>query len=233
MLKLEDIQVYYGYVHAVKGISLYVNENEIVTLIGANGAGKTTTLMAITGTVKVKSGKIKFKGEDITNLYSNEVVKRGISLVPEGRKIFSRLTVRENLELGGFLKTQKEIELNIEKMCTMFPILKERIKQLAGTLSGGEQQMLAIARGLMSNPCILLLDEPSLGLSPIMEQTVFKIIQDIRKNGTTVLLVEQNANMALKISDRGYCLETGKIILEGKSSDLLNNENVRKAYLGE
>jgi len=233
MLKLEDIQVYYGYVHAVKGISLYVNENEIVTLIGANGAGKTTTLMAITGTVKVKSGKIKFKGEDITNLYSNEVVKRGISLVPEGRKIFSRLTVRENLELGGFLKTQKEIELNIEKMCTMFPILKERIKQLAGTLSGGEQQMLAIARGLMSNPCILLLDEPSLGLSPIMEQTVFKIIQDIRKNGTTVLLVEQNANMALKISDRGYCLETGKIILEGKSSDLLNNENVRKVYLGE
>ncbi len=233
MLELNDIHTFYGKIEALKGINLKVKKGEIVCLIGANGAGKTTTLLTISGLVRPKTGKIIFNNEDITNFEPAKIVKKGIVHVPEGRRIFPDLTVQENLILGAYIRKNKtEIQNDIEMIFELFPILKERYSQLAGTMSGGEQQMLAIARGLMSKPKILLLDEPSLGLAPKIVEKIFNIIIEINKQGTPILLVEQNANMALQISSRGYVIETGKIILEGPAKDLLQNEDVKKAYLG-
>ena len=224
---------FYGQVKVLKGISLEVSYGEIVTLIGTNGAGKTTTLKAISGLVKPREGEIQFQGRRIDPLRPHDILRMGIAHVPEGRNIFPDMTVLENLKLGGFiLKTQETVRERIERMYAYFPILKERRQQLAGTLSGGEQQMLAIGRGLMSGPKLLLLDEPSLGLSPIMVQRVGKMITEIHSQGMTILLVEQNARMALQISDRGYVLETGSIIMQERASHLISNEKVRKAYLG-
>ena len=234
MLKLSDIHTFYGKIEALKGINIHVEKGEIVCLIGANGAGKTTTLLTISGIVRPKTGKIIFNDEDITALAPDKIVKLGVVHVPEGRRIFPELTVEENLILGAYTKKDKnKIKNDLEQVFFLFPILKERYKQLAGTMSGGEQQMLAIARGLMSEPKILLLDEPSLGLAPKIVEKIFEIITEINSQGTSILLVEQNANMALQISSRGYVIETGKITLEGSSKELLNNENVKKAYLGE
>ena len=234
MLKLSNIHTFYGKIEALKGINIHVEKGEIVCLIGANGAGKTTTLLTISGIVRPKTGKIVFNNEDITALAPDKIVKLGVVHVPEGRRIFPELTVEENLILGAYTKKDKnKIKNDLEKVFLLFPILKERYKQIAGTMSGGEQQMLAIARGLMSEPKILLLDEPSLGLAPKIVEKIFEIITEINSQGTSILLVEQNANMALQISSRGYVIETGKITLEGSSKELLNNENVKKAYLGE
>ena len=234
MLKLSNIHTFYGKIEALKGIDIHVEKGEIVCLIGANGAGKTTTLLTISGIVRPKTGKIIFNDEDITALAPDKIVKLGVVHVPEGRRIFPELTVEENLILGAYTKKDKnKIKNDLEKVFFLFPILKERYKQIAGTMSGGEQQMLAIARGLMSEPKILLLDEPSLGLAPKIVEKIFKIITEINSQGTSILLVEQNANMALQISSRGYVIETGKITLEGSSKELLSNENVKKAYLGE
>jgi branched-chain amino acid transport system ATP-binding protein len=234
MLQLENIDVYYGAIHALKGISLTVNHGEVVTLIGANGAGKSTTLRSITGLVEPRGGRVLFEGDDITGLAAHKLVARGISMSPEGRGVFANLTVLENLEMGAYLQKDKaKMNEDLERGFTLFPRLKERVKQRAGTLSGGEQQMLAMARSLMSRPKLLLLDEPSLGLAPLVCQTIFKTITDIQKSGTTVLLVEQNANAALKHSDRAYVLETGSLILEGKATDLANDPRVKEAYLGE
>jgi branched-chain amino acid transport system ATP-binding protein len=234
MLQLEDIDVYYGGIHALRKISLNVSQGEIVTLIGANGAGKTTTLRAITGLLAPKSGRVIFEGEDITGVAAHKLVARGISMSPEGRGVFANLTVLENLEMGAYLKKDKpQIKRDLERGFALFPRLKERIKQRAGTLSGGEQQMLAMARALMSRPKLLLLDEPSLGLAPLVCQTIFSTIDEIKADGTTVLLVEQNANAALKHSDRGYVLETGAVILEGSAADIASDPRVREAYLGE
>lgn len=233
MLEVKDLDVYYGVIHALKGISLEVNEGEIVVLIGANGAGKTTTLRTISGLKRAGGGKIYLKGEDITHTSAQERVRLGISQVPEGRRVFPGMTVLENLELGAYLRRDKEGVLeDLEKVYQRFPILKDRRKQMAGTLSGGEQQMLAIGRSLMSRPEILFLDEPSMGLAPILVQEIFDIIVDINKAGTTVLLVEQNANMALQIADRAYVMETGSIVLSGKASDLIKSDDIKKAYLG-
>lgn len=233
MLKIKDINVFYGAIHAIKGASLEVNEGEIVTLIGANGAGKSTILRTISGLLQPKSGSITFEGRAIAGLPAHEIVKGGISQVPEGRRIFAEMTVAENLELGAFTRTDKEgIKSDMEKVFGRFPRLKERISQLAGTLSGGEQQMLAMGRALMSRPRLLLLDEPSMGLAPLLIREIFTIIQDINKTGTTVLLVEQNANMALSIAHRAYVLETGRITLSGDAQELAASEDVRKAYLG-
>ncbi len=232
LLEVKDLHVSYGKIKAIRGINFNIDKGEIVTIIGSNGAGKSTTLNSLAGLVKVASGKIIFTGEDITKLESHELVKRGISLSPEGRQIFSRMSVMENLELGAYFKTKNEFEERKKFVFDLFPILKERSWQAGGTLSGGEQQMLAIARALMANPKILILDEPSLGLAPIIVKEIFKMIKRIRDEGTTILLVEQNAKMALSISDRGYVLETGKIRLEGKSEDLLSNEEIYKLYLG-
>lgn len=233
MLELTDIKVNFGAVNALKGISLHVDEGEIVTLIGANGAGKTTTLRTIAGIVKPKSGKIMFQGKDITNTAAPDVVKLGISLVPEGRRIFSTMTVMENLEMGAYTRNDKEeIKKDYQKVFEKFPRLLERKSQVAGTLSGGEQQMLAIGRALMSRPKLMLLDEPSMGLAPIIVNDIFSIIKDINKGGTTVLLVEQNASMALSCADRAYVIKNGQIEIEGSSADLLNNEEVKNAYLG-
>ncbi len=234
MLTLENIDVYYGAIHALRGVSLTVEQGEVVTLIGANGAGKSTTLRAITGLLTPKKGRVLFEGEDITGIAAHKLVARGISMSPEGRGVFANLTVLENLEMGAYLKKNKaEIASDMERGFTLFPRLKERIKQRAGTLSGGEQQMLAMARALMSRPKLLLLDEPSLGLAPLVCHTIFATIDEIKATGTTVLLVEQNANAALKHSDRGYVLETGSVILEGKAADVAADPRVREAYLGE
>ncbi len=234
MLQLENINVFYGAIHALRNISISVNAGEVVTLIGANGAGKSTTLRAITGLLTPKSGRVVFEGADVTGVPAHKLVSRGISMSPEGRGVFANLTVLENLEMGAYLKKDKaQIKRDIERGFTLFPRLKERMKQRAGTLSGGEQQMLAMARALMSHPKLLLLDEPSLGLAPLVCQTIFSTIDEIKAAGTTVLLVEQNANAALKHSDRGYVLETGEVILEGSASDIANDPRVREAYLGE
>ena len=234
MLALEHVDVFYGAIHALRGVSLTVNTGEVVTLLGANGAGKSTTLRAITGLLRPRSGRITFEGEDITGVPAHRLVARGISMSPEGRGIFANLTVLENLEMGAYLtRDRKQIERDLERGFTLFPRLKERMKQPAGTLSGGEQQMLAMARALMSHPKLLLLDEPSLGLAPLVCQTIFKTIDDIKAAGTTVLLVEQNANAALKHSDRGYVLETGAVILQGSAASIAGDARVREAYLGE
>jgi len=233
MLKLEKVEAKYGHIRALKGISIEVNKQEIVTLIGANGAGKTTTLSTIIGITKAHSGKIFFRDEDITRTTSSKIVASGIALAPEGRRIFPRLTVMENLEMGAYSqKDRNTIKKNLEKMFALFPVLKEREKQLGGTLSGGEQQMLAIARAMMDNPTLLLLDEPSLGLAPKLVKSIFVTIQEINKKGVTILLVEQNAKAALSLAHRGYVLETGTVILKDTGKELLDNEQVKKAYLG-
>ncbi len=234
MLKLEGVRAFYGPIEALKGVSLSVKEGEVVSLLGANGAGKSTTLMAISGVNKIGGGSITYDGRRIDGLPPHEIVKQGISQVPEGRRIFSRLTVRENLDMGAFTIRDKALaEKNLSEVYDLFPVLKERQSQQGGTLSGGEQQMLAIGRALMSSPKLLLLDEPSLGLAPIVVTKIFKIIKDINRRGVTVLLVEQNARAALNLADRAYVLETGRITLEGPAKELLENEKVRKAYLGE
>jgi branched-chain amino acid transport system ATP-binding protein len=233
MLEVSNLHTYYGNIHALKGISLNVERGEIVTLIGANGAGKTTTLRTICGLLKPKQGAVSLEGEDLVKYKAHEVVFKGISMVPEGRGIFARLTVSENLDLGHYSrKDNKEIEKDLELVFKVFPRLKERQKQVAGTLSGGEQQMLAIGRALMARPSLLLLDEPSMGLAPILVESIFETVQDINKQGTTVLLVEQNALMALSIANRGYVLQTGEIVLSDTAENLKKNEMVQKAYLG-
>lgn len=234
MLVLSDIHTSYGPIEVLKGISLEVKQGEIVTIIGANGAGKTTTLMTICGINNVKKGNIVFEGKDIANLPSHEIVGLGISQVPEGRRIFPRMTVKENLEMGAFKREDKEnIQSDMEKVFTLFPILKERQGQKGGTLSGGEQQMLAIARALMAKPKLLLLDEPSLGLAPIIVTKIFEVIKELNKSGTTILLVEQNARMALSVAHRGYVMELGRITMSDKPQELLINPKVIEAYLGE
>jgi branched-chain amino acid transport system ATP-binding protein len=234
MLTLENVNVYYGGIHALRDVSLRVDAGEVVTLIGANGAGKSTTLRAITGLVSPRSGRITFEGADITGLPAHQLVARGISMAPEGRGIFANLTVLENLEMGAYrVRDRAQIRSDIERGFTLFPRLRERVKQRSGTLSGGEQQMLAIARALMSRPKLLLLDEPSLGLAPIVCHTIFTTIDEIKAAGTTVLLVEQNANAALKHSDRGYVLETGAVTLEGSAASIAGDPRIREAYLGE
>ena len=233
MLEIDNIDVYYGAIHALKGISLEVKEGEIVTLIGANGAGKSTTLRTISGLLKPKTGSITFLGQDIAGVRAHEIVKKGISQVPEGRRVFAEMTVMENLDLGAFVRKYKAgIQQDLKHVFELFPRLEERKNQSAGTLSGGEQQMLAMGRALMSRPKLLLLDEPSMGLAPLLIKEIFNIIVDINKSGTTVLLVEQNANMALSIANRAYVLETGRITLSGSAKELAASEDVRKAYLG-
>ncbi len=233
MLKVNDLSVHYGVIQAVRGISLEVNEGEIVTLIGANGAGKTTAIRTISGLVKPSSGTIEFEGKPIQKVSPQKIVTHGISQVPEGRHVFPGLTVQENLEMGAFLRKDNErIKKSFSEIYERFPILKERKNQDASTLSGGEQQMLAMGRALMSKPRLLLLDEPSMGLAPIFIKEIFNIIQEIQQQGTTVLLIEQNAKMALSIADRGYVIETGKIVLQGTGAELLASEEVKKAYLG-
>lgn len=234
MLEVKDIEVYYGMIQAIKGISFEVNEGEVIALIGANGAGKTTTLHTITGLLQPKKGSILFEGKDITKIPAHKIVSLGMAHVPEGRRVFAELTVYENLKMGAYTRKDKaEIQETLQMVYKRFPRLEERKNQLAGTLSGGEQQMLAMGRALMSHPKIIVMDEPSMGLSPIFVNEIFKIIQDVSKSGTTVLLVEQNAKKALSIADRAYVLETGKIVLEGDAKGLLNNDSIKKAYLGE
>ena len=233
MLSVTDLHVYYGAIHALKGVSLEVHKGEIVTLIGANGAGKSTTLRTVSGLLAPKSGGISFLGENIAGMPAHEIVKHGISQVPEGRRIFAEMSVQENLEMGAFTRKDKAgVEKDFEIVYNRFPRLKERRKQQAGTLSGGEQQMLAMGRALMSRPKLLLLDEPSMGLAPLLIKEIFSIIEDINREGTTVLLVEQNANMALSIAHRAYVMETGRITLQGAAKELAASEDVRKAYLG-
>jgi branched-chain amino acid transport system ATP-binding protein len=233
LLEVHDLNVYYGAIHALQGISFTLNEGEIVTLIGANGAGKTTTLSTISGLLRPRRGFVRFKDQDITMMPAEQIVRQGISQVPEGRKIFAPLTVQENLEMGAFTRTDKaEIDRSLQRVFASFPRLKERLHQLGGTLSGGEQQMLATGRGMMSRPSLLLLDEPSMGLSPIMVEEIFKIIQEINSQGTSILLVEQNALMALSVAHRAYVLETGRITLEGTAKELRENPQVKAAYLG-
>ncbi|WP_294176353.1 ABC transporter ATP-binding protein [uncultured Selenomonas sp.] len=233
MLKIDNIHVYYDAIHALKGVSLEVHKGEIVTLIGANGAGKSTTLRTVSGLLAPKSGGISFLGENIAGMPAHEIVKHGISQVPEGRRIFAEMSVQENLEMGAFTRKDKAgVEKDFEIVYNRFPRLKERRKQQAGTLSGGEQQMLAMGRALMSRPKLLLLDEPSMGLAPLLIKEIFSIIEDINREGTTVLLVEQNANMALSIAHRAYVMETGRITLQGAAKELAASEDVRKAYLG-
>jgi branched-chain amino acid transport system ATP-binding protein len=233
MLKIDDINVYYGNIHALKGVSLDINEGEIVTLIGANGAGKSTLLKTISGLLKPKNGSILFEGQSISGKVAQAIVKQGLSHVPEGRRVFSNMSVEENLELGAYLRKDKQgIKEDFEKVYHLFPRLLERKKQLSGTLSGGEQQMLAMGRALMARPKLLLLDEPSMGLAPLLVKTIFRIIEEINQTGTTILLVEQNANMALSIADRAYVIETGKIVLTGSSEELNQSDQIRMAYLG-
>lgn len=233
MLKVNDIHVYYGAIHAVKGISFDVNDGEIVTLIGANGAGKSTTLNTVAGLLRGKSGTIQFDDEEIGNMKSHKIVKKGLAMVPEGRRVFLNLSVEDNLEMGGYTQSKAFVKETMEKVYDQFPRLKERRRQSAGTLSGGEQQMLAMGRALMSNPKLLMLDEPSMGLAPILVEQIFEIIKTLNERGTTILLVEQNALMALSVADRAYVLETGTVSMSGKASDLLNDERVKKAYLGK
>lgn len=234
MLEIKDIEVYYGMIQAIKGISFEVNEGEVIALIGANGAGKTTTLHTITGLLQPKAGSIIFDGKDITKIPAHKIVSLGMAHVPEGRRVFAELTVYENLKMGAYTRKDKEeIAQTLEMVYKRFPRLEERKNQLAGTLSGGEQQMLAMGRALMSHPKIIVMDEPSMGLSPIFVNEIFNIIQEVSKSGTTVLLVEQNAKKALSIADRAYVLETGKIVLEGDAEVLMNDDSIKKAYLGE
>lgn len=234
MLEVKDLQVYYGMIHAIKGVSFHVNEGEIIALIGANGAGKTTILHTITGLLAPKGGKVVFEGKDITKTPAHKIVELGMAHVPEGRRVFAQLSVYQNLKMGAYTRSDKnEIEESLEMVYKRFPRLEERKNQMAGTLSGGEQQMLAMGRALMSKPRIILMDEPSMGLSPILVNEIFDIIQSVSASGTTVLLVEQNAKKALSIADRAYVLETGKISLDGSAKDLLNDDSIKKAYLGE
>jgi len=235
MLIINDLSVYYGAIRALDGISLEVNEGEIVTMIGANGAGKSTTIRSISGLVRPRSGEVTFEGKPLHQLPPHDIVMLGVGQSPEGRRVFANMTIRENLELGAYTRHRRpaEVKLDMEKVFVQFPRLKEREAQSAGTLSGGEQQMLAIGRALMARPRLLLLDEPSLGLAPFLVQTIFKIIQEINQQGVTVLLVEQNANQALRIANRGYVLETGRVVLADTSKNLLQDDSVRKAYLGE
>ena len=234
MLKITDLQVSYGGIEAVKGISLEVPEGKIVTLIGANGAGKSTTLRSVAGLVPVKSGKIQLLDKDITNRSSDQIVSMGITLVPEGRRVFPDMTVLENLKIGAYLRRDKgEMDKDLHWVYDLFPRLKERSWQVAGTLSGGEQQMLAVGRALMSRPKIMMMDEPSLGLAPIVVQGIFDIIREINRQGVTILLIEQNANMALKVADQAYVMETGRITRQGTGQELLNDEGIKEAYLGK
>ena len=234
MLTLKSVHTYYGNIHALKGVSLHVNQGEIVTLIGANGAGKTTLLKTISGLTPADRGSIAFEGRDITRMAAEEIVRSGISHVPEGRKVFGTLSLRDNIEMGGFVRGDKrEVRADMERFRQKFPILADRWHQMAGTLSGGEQQVLAITRALMARPKLLILDEPSMGLAPLLVMETFKIIKTLREEGTTILLIEQNARAALHIADRGYVLETGKIVLQGKCQMLLEHEEVKRAYLGK
>jgi branched-chain amino acid transport system ATP-binding protein len=234
MLEVKGVNTYYGNIHALKDVSIEVEKGEIVTIIGANGAGKSTMLKTTSGLLKPRTGSIRLEGEDLTRLRPHEIVMRGVVQVPEGRRVFGRLTVKENLEMGAFASAdKKKNQDNIERVFTMFPRLKERSKQVSGTLSGGEQQMLAIGRALMSNPQVLLLDEPSMGLAPVLVDGIFDTIRRLHAAGTTILLVEQNARMALQVASRGYVLQTGAIIFSDTAASLANNEMVRKAYLGE
>ena len=233
MLKVNDINVYYGAIHAIKGVSFEVNDGEIVTLIGANGAGKTTTLQTVSGLLHSRTGSIEFMGENIMGHPAHKLVGKGLAQVPEGRRVFLQMTVEENLEMGAYSQPKSTVAGGLERAYELFPRLSERRRQVAGTLSGGEQQMLAMGRALMSKPRIILMDEPSMGLSPIFVNEIFNIIKEVSEGGTTVLLVEQNAKKALSIADRAYVLETGNITLSGKAEDLLNDESVQKAYLGE
>ena len=232
ILKVDDINVYYGSIHAIKGISFEVNEGEIVTLIGANGAGKSTTLNNIACLLRSKTGHIDFMGQPLNHVPSHKVVSKGLALVPEGRRVFLQMTVQENLDMGAFSRKGGDIEGDMERVFEQFPRLKERRRQIAGTLSGGEQQMLAMGRALMSNPKLLMLDEPSMGLAPILVEQIFDIIKELHKAGTTILLVEQNAQAALSVADRGYVLETGKIVTTGTGAELLASPAIKKAYLG-
>ena len=232
MLKVEGLNVYYGSIHAIKGVSFEVNQGEIVTMIGANGAGKSTTMNTVAGLLKPKSGSITFEGHDITSTPASKVVSLGLALCPEGRRVFQQMSVRENLEMGGYTRPAGELAASLDQVFEQFPRLKERQRQIAGTLSGGEQQMLAMGRALMSKPKLLMLDEPSMGLAPILVEQVFDIIQSLHKAGTTILLVEQNAQMALSIADRAYVLENGKVSLSGTGEELAKSEQVQKAYLG-
>ena len=232
ILKVEDINVYYGSIHAIKGVSFEVNEGEIVTLIGANGAGKSTTLNTISGLLHSKTGSIPFMGENLGKIPCHKIVSKGLALVPEGRRVFLQMTVQENLEMGAFTQGGKTLDDDLERVYTQFPRLKERMKQVAGTLSGGEQQMLAMGRALMSHPKLLMLDEPSMGLAPILVEQIFDIIRELHKAGTTILLVEQNAQAALSVADRGYVLETGKVVTTGTGHELLESPAIKKAYLG-
>ena len=232
ILKVDDINVYYGSIHAIKGISFEVNQGEIVTLIGANGAGKSTTLNTISGLLKSSTGSVTFMDEDLGKVPAHKIVSKGLALVPEGRRVFLQMTVQENLEMGAYTRGARVPESDLEKVFEQFPRLKERRKQVAGTLSGGEQQMLAMGRALMSNPKLLMLDEPSMGLAPILVEQIFDIIRELHKSGTTILLVEQNAQAALSVADRGYVLETGKIVTSGTGAELLRSPAIKKAYLG-
>ena len=233
LLEVNNLQVYYGAIHALQGISFDVEQGEIVTIIGANGAGKSTTLNTICGLLRPREGSVRFRDRELTTMPADGIVRLGISQVPEGRKIFAPMTVRENLEMGAFTRTDKgEIEASMDMVFERFPRLKERLSQLGGTLSGGEQQMLAMGRGLMSDPIMLLLDEPSMGLAPILVEEIFSIIQDINTQGTSILLVEQNANMALQLANRAYVLETGRVVIEGPADEVLADPRVREAYLG-
>ncbi len=233
LLEVNNLNVYYGAIHALQGVSFNVEEGEIVTIIGANGAGKSTTLNTICGLLRPRQGSVQFRGQGLTGMPADGIVKLGISQVPEGRKIFANMTVLENLEMGAFSRTDKaEIQTSMQAVFKRFPRLKERLGQLGGTLSGGEQQMLAMGRGLMSNPAMLLLDEPSMGLAPILVEEIFSIIAEINAQGTSILLVEQNANMALQIANRAYVLETGRVVLEGSAGEVLANPQVIEAYLG-
>ena len=232
ILKVEDINVYYGSIHAIKGVSFEVNQGEIVTLIGANGAGKSTTLNTISGLLHSKTGSITFMGENLGKIPCHKIVSKGLALVPEGRRVFLQMTVQENLEMGAFTQGGKTLDDDLERVYQQFPRLKERMKQVAGTLSGGEQQMLAMGRALMSHPKLLMLDEPSMGLAPILVEQIFDIIRELHKAGTTILLVEQNAQAALSVADRGYVLETGKVVTTGTGHELLESPAIKKAYLG-
>ena len=232
ILKVDDINVYYGSIHAIKGISFEVNEGEIVTLIGANGAGKSTTLNTISGLLHSRTGSVTFMGEALGKVPCHKIVSKGLALVPEGRRVFLQMTVQENLEMGAYTQSGKGIDQDLEHVYELFPRLKERMKQVASTLSGGAQQMLAMGRALMSHPKLLMLDEPSMGLAPILVEQIFEIIQNLHKDGTTILLVEQNAAAALSVADRGYVLETGKIVTSGTGKELLASPAIKKAYLG-
>lgn len=232
ILSVKDINVYYGAIHAIKGISFDVNEGEIVTLIGANGAGKSTTLNTISGLLRSKTGEINFQGSSISKTSPNKIVEKGLVMIPEGRRIFLGLTVEENLEMGAYTRPRSELKSSMEEVYDLFPRLKERRTQIGGTLSGGEQQMLAMGRALMAKPKLIMLDEPSMGLAPLLVDLIFEIIADLHKAGSTILLVEQNAQAALSIADRAYVLETGKIVKTGQGSELINDPSIKKAYLG-